>query len=39
MINDRYVPTPEELEGNSWQACYGQPVVIPPPEETHADTE
>lgn len=34
----RYVPTPEELESDSWAACYGQTVitvliVTPPSEE------
>jgi hypothetical protein len=28
-----YVPTPEELQGESWAYCYGQQVVIPPPQE------
>jgi hypothetical protein len=27
----KYIPTPEELAGDSWMYCYGQPVVIPPP--------
>ena len=26
-----YEPTPEELVGESWYACYGQSVVVPPP--------
>ena len=29
-----YVPTPEELVGESWMYCYGQPVVFGPPPET-----
>lgn len=28
-----YVPTAEELRGNTWAYCYGQPVVIEPPKE------
>jgi hypothetical protein len=29
-----YVPTPEELKGESWAYCYGcPPVIAPPPTE------
>lgn len=29
----KYEPSPEELKGESWAYCYGQQVVIPPPQE------
>ena len=32
---EQYIPTPEELKGNSWNYCYGNEasVVLPPPQE------
>jgi hypothetical protein len=33
-----YVPTPEELVGESHGYCYGQPVVLPPPEPVASPT-
>jgi len=38
---DKYIPTPEEVRGNSWNYCYGvdapilPPVAQEPPDEHH----
>ena len=34
-----YKPTAEELQGESWAACYGQPVIVLPPEPIEPDHE
>ena len=39
QYDEAYVPTPEELAGNTWEYCYGQPVVLPPPPEPREDLE
>ena len=27
---EKYIPTPEELKGESWEYCYTNPIVLPP---------
>ena len=38
-IPAKYIPTPAELIGESWEYCYGNPSVIGPPPSEHSDTE
>lgn len=35
-----YIPTPEELAGNTWNYCFGQDVgIVRPPEAQEEDHE
>lgn len=33
-----HVPMTEEERGNTWEYCYGQPVVVVLPPPTHEET-
>jgi len=37
QYGEPYEPTPEELVGESYFYCYGQPNVIPPPLPEESD--
>ena len=39
MEQSPYVPTAAEMNGESWTYCYGQDVVIPPPDDTPSQEE